>query len=234
MHNFEMPADYVAGKIERHGSAHPFAEFDPRRAALVVIDMQNAFLMEGVGHAVCAKAREIVPNVNRLAAAMRDAGGTVVWIKNTHDESCLESWSVMHNASRPEAREKRIAAMSEGTLGHQLWAGLEPVPEDLVVKKYRYSAFLQTSSDLPQILADRGIETVLITGTMTSVCCDSSARDAMMLNFRTLMVSDACATSTDEEHAAALGLFYLTFGDVLSTDELVSRLRAQIPAEAPA
>lgn len=234
MHNFEMPEALVARKIARHGSAHPFAGFDPKRAALVVIDMQNAFLMEGVGHAVCPKARDIVPNVNRLAAALRAAGGTVVWIKNTHDESCLESWSMMHNASSPEAREKRIAAMSEGTLGHELWAALEPVPEDLVVKKYRYSAFLQGSSDLPQILAERGIETVLISGTMTSVCCDSSARDAMMLNFRTLMVSDACATASDEEHAAALGLFYLTFGDVLSTDELVAELRAQRPAEAPA
>lgn len=234
MHNFEMPEALVARKIARHGSAHPFAGFDPKRAALVVIDMQNAFLMEGVGHAVCPKARDIAPNVNRLAAALRAAGGIVVWIKNTHDESCLQSWSMMHNASSPEAREKRIAAMSEGTLGHDLWAALEPLPDDLVVKKYRYSAFLQGSSDLPQILTGRGIETVLIAGTMTSVCCDSSARDAMMLNFRTLMVSDACATASDEEHAAALGLFYSTFGDVLSTDELVAELRAQRPAEAPA
>ena len=63
-------------------------------------------------------------------------------------------------------------------------------------------------------------------GAIVDVCCESTARDAMMLNYRSLMVSDGCATSTDDEHAASLGNFYLNFGDVQATDELVARLEA--------
>ena len=58
------------------------------------------------------------------------------------------------------------------------------------------------------------------------MCCESTARDAMMLNYRSLMVSDGCATSTDGEHLASLGNFYLNFGDVQSTDEVIARLEA--------
>ena len=71
---------------------------------------------------------------------------------------------------------------------------------------------------MAEVLRGRGIDTLLVTGTVTSVCCESTARDAMMLNFKTIMVTDGNAAMTDEEHNAALTDFYLTFGDVMSTD----------------
>ena len=77
---------------------------------------------------------------------------------------------------------------------------------------------------LPQRLTAQGIETVLITGTVTNVCCESSARDAMMLNFRTVMVSDGNAAMTDAEHNATLATFYAIFGDVMDTDFLIGCL----------
>ena len=99
----------------------------------------------------------------------------------------------------------------------------------------RYSAFIQGSSDLAAALRERDIDTVLITGCVTNVCCESTARDAMMLNFRTVMVSDGNAAVTDQEHANSLIAFYLNFGDVLTTDESVEALRAPArPAEAAA
>ena len=94
------------------------------------------------------------------------------------------------------------------------------------MRKYRFSAFVQGASDLPQRLRAQGYDTVLITGTVTNVCCESSARDAMMLNFKTIMVSDANAARTDEEHNATLGSFYAIFGDVMDTDFLIERLEA--------
>ncbi|MEM9814481.1 MAG: cysteine hydrolase, partial [Pseudomonadota bacterium] len=118
------------------------------------------------------------------------------------------------------------ASMSEGTVGHQLWDGLDVQPEDETVLKYRYSAFLPGSSDLPERLRSAGIDTVIIVGTVTNVCCESSARDAMMLNFRTIMVTDANAANTDEEHNAALINFYLIFGDIMDTDFVLERLAA--------
>jgi ureidoacrylate peracid hydrolase len=68
---------------------------------------------------------------------------------------------------------------------------------------------------------------VLITGTVTNVCCESSARDAMMMNFKTIMVTDANAANTDEEHNSSLVNFYLTFGDIMSTDQVIDCLNAR-------
>ncbi len=73
-------------------------------------------------------------------------------------------------------------------------------------------------------MRDRGIDTLLIAGTATNVCCESSARDAMMLNFKVVMVSDGLATHNDEEHNAALSIFYGLFGDVQTTDEALQSL----------
>jgi ureidoacrylate peracid hydrolase len=75
---------------------------------------------------------------------------------------------------------------------------------------------------------------VLITGTVTNVCCESSARDAMMLNFKTIMVSDGNAARTDAEHNATLASFYSVFGDVMDTDHLIRCLEANAQARPAA
>src|SRR4029078_46684 len=181
----------------------------------------HAFMNEAVGHAVVPEARDIVPAVNRLAAAVRHSGGGVFWVQMTHDDNCLDDWSVAFDMSTPAMREKRIAALSEGGLGHRLWPALDVPPEDRIVKKYRYSGFLPGTSDLPERLRARGFDTVLITGTVTNVCCESSARDANMTNFRTIMGSDGNAPSSRAEHDASLTAFYNVFGDVMDTDMIV-------------
>jgi ureidoacrylate peracid hydrolase len=121
-------------------------------------------------------------------------------------------------------RAKRAGAMSEGTKGHDLWPALDVRPEDEIVKKYRFSAFLPGASELAERLRARGFDTVLITGTVTNVCCESSARDAMMSNFRVVMISDGNAATTQAEHEASLTAFYLTFGDVMDTAMVVDLL----------
>jgi ureidoacrylate peracid hydrolase len=232
MHQVVIPPSIVDRVIARRGREHVFADFDPKKSALVVVDMQNAFMMEGVAHSPCQEAIEIVPNINRLAKAMRAAGGTVVWIQTAFLEGSLEDWSVMHEMSRPERTRKRSEALTPGSLGYALWDKLDAQPDDLYVEKLRFSAFIQGSSDLEEILRARGIDTVIITGTVTSVCCESTARDAMMRNFQTIMVTDGNAASTDEEHNAALIAFYLTFGDIMPTDMLVARCEQMSLAEA--
>ncbi len=227
-----IPKDIVRRVVERRGGEHCFADLDPLRTALVVVDLQHAFMNDAVGHAVAPAAREIVPAVNRLAEAVRAAGGGVFWVKNTHDERCLSEWSVAHAMATPAMRDKRIAAMSEGTPGHELWPTLEVRPEDEIIKKYRYSAFLPGMSDLPERLRARGFDTVLITGTVTNVCCESSARDAMMTNFRTIMVSDGNAAMSQAEHEASLAAFYNIFGDVMDTDMLIGALERGLAAKA--
>jgi ureidoacrylate peracid hydrolase len=225
--------DVIAERvIARRGAAHAFADLDPRRTALVVIDLQHAFMNDAVGFAVVPAARAIVPAVNRLAGSLREAGGGVFWIKMTHDARCLDDWSVAYELATPELCEKRIAALTEGGLGHELWPELDIRPEDEIVKKYRYSAFMPGTSELPDRLKARGLDTVLITGTVTNVCCESSARDANMMNFRTIMVSDANAAFTQAEHDAALAAFYNVFGDVMDTDTIIAGLERSRPARA--
>ena len=185
-----------------------------------------------IGSAYRLRFPHIVPAVNRLAAAVREAGGGVFWIKMTHDDRCLEDWSVAFELATLAMREKRIAALSEGTLGHDLWPELDVLPQDEIIKKYRYSAFMPGTSELPDRLRARGFDTVLITGTVTNVCCESSARDANMTNFRTIMVSDGNAANSQEEHDASLAAFYNIFGDVMDTDMIIADLRRARSAEA--
>jgi ureidoacrylate peracid hydrolase len=169
-------------------------------------------------------ARDIVPNVNRLASVVRAAGGGVFWVMNTFDERSAYEWSHAHAMLTPAYRDRRVAAMSEGTKGQALWPELDVRPEDEIVRKYRFSAFMPGTCDLPYRLRARRFDTVLITGTVTNVCCESSARDAMMTNFKTVMVSDANAAMTMEEHNASLVAFYAIFGDVMDTDFVIQRL----------
>src|SRR5215469_489434 len=227
-----IPDNVVQRVTERRGTAHPFAELDPAKTALVVIDMQHAFMDDAVGHAVCPAARDIVPAINRLAGALRQVGGAVFWVRMTHDDKCLDDWSVAFEIATPEARAKRIAALTAGSLGHSLWPDLDVRPEDEIVDKYRFSGFLPDTSELPERLRARGFDSVLITGTVTNVCCESSARDANMTNFRTVMVSDGNAALSQVEHEASLTAFYNTFGDVMDTDMIIAGLRRGRSARA--
>ena len=226
-------ADDIVQRVTRiRGREHCFAELDAARTALVVIDLQNAFMDDQVGHAVVPAARDIVPAVNRLAEVVRQTGGAVFWVKMVHDEQCLDDWSIAFEMLTPSRREKRIAALSEGTRGHELWPQLDVRPEDEIVKKYRYSGFLPGTSDLADRLRARGLDTLLITGTVTNVCCESSARDASMLNFRTIMVSDGNAANSQAEHNASLSAFYNTFGDVMDTDMIIAALELGTASKA--
>ena len=74
-----------------------------------MVDLQNAFMDDAVGHAVCPMARDIVPNVNRLASVVRAAGGGVFWIKNTFDERSAYEWSHAHAMLTPAYRDRRVA-----------------------------------------------------------------------------------------------------------------------------
>ena len=176
MHQLNIPQWVTDRIIAKYGREHVHEDLDPARTALVVVDMQNAFMLPGVAHALCPMAERIVPNINRLAAAVRETGGTVVWIITTFDEQSIQDWSTLYGMCGPERSARRRNALTEGSKGHELWHALEARPEDLTVSKRRYSAFLPGASDLADVLRGRGLDTVLITGTVTNVCCEFGAR----------------------------------------------------------
>lgn len=223
MHNYVMPASVKDRVVSRMGKLLAHDTIEAGRSALVVVDMQNYFCAPGFPHEV-PMAREIVPNINRLAQALRAAGGTVAWIQMTA-VGAQEQWrNYTTRMLTRERQEKRIAGLGEASEGFKLFAGLTVLPGDLRIKKNRYSAFIPGSSDIDAKLKALAIDTVLIAGTATNVCCESTARDAMMLDYKVIMVSDSTAAFTDEEHASALNSFVLFFGDVMSTNDAIGRM----------
>jgi ureidoacrylate peracid hydrolase len=228
MHRYVMP-DWVKERVlRRQGKLFANDAIEAARSALVVVDMQNYFCAEGFPAEV-PLSREIVPNINRLAAAMRAAGGTVVWVQTDAAEA-LTQWGNHHKYMlTPERVAKRIAGLDAKAEGFALFGELAPLPGDLRVRKVTYSAFMPGSSDIDAQLKARGVDTVLITGTATNVCCESSARDAMLRDYRAIMLSDGNATWTDEEQAGTLNSFAMFFGDVMTTDEALARI---VPAQA--
>ncbi len=227
MHRYTVSDSVKQRLLQRQGKLLSHDTIDAARTALVVVDMQNHFVAEGFPAEV-PLSREIVPAINRLAKAVRNAGGEVVWIQTTAT-GALDHWGNHHRYMlTPERVAKRLASLDEAAEGFKLYPALEPAASDLRVKKIKYSAFIAGSSDIDAQLKSRGIETLLITGTATNVCCESTARDAMMLDYRVIMLSDGNATWTDDEHAKTLDSFMLFFGDVMTSDEAIARL---VPVE---
>lgn len=223
-HNVDHSAILDRLAATRGGVRNSFTDIDPKRMAHLIIDMQNGFMEEGAPVEV-PMARDVVDNINRVSAAVRKAGGRNVFVRFTTPPEGSPSWSNFHFRMGPAA-EGHKEAFTPGEHYWQLWPTLEVQDEDLVVEKQRFSAFTPGTSDLNAILKDRGIDTVLITGTLTNCCCESTARDAMQHNYRVLIAADANAALTDEEHAATLHNMAFVFADLYSTTE-VEELLAQ-------
>ena len=199
-----------------------FETLDPTRTAHVIIDMQNGFVEQGAPVEV-PMARTISGNINRISAAIRAAGGRNYFVRYSTPENIDESWRVMLSRLGAMADTHRDAFMP-GAHYWQLWPELEVLEEDRLVAKGRFSAFTQGTSDLHGIMQADGIDTVIVSGTLTNVCCESTARDAMQRNYRVILASDANAALSDETHAAALESLAFAFADLRSTDELEALL----------
>ena len=224
MHRSSINPEIVRRVTERRGRLRVFDSLVPARTAHVVVDLQNGFMAPGAVAEIPA-ARDVVPNVNRVSAALRAAGGLVVYVQNTFDEVAINTWSTFFQHFCSAARRVRmIEAFSPGAFGHALWPGLDVQPQDLLVPKRRFGAFAPGASDLHSLLQGRGVDTLIVTGTATQVCCESTARDAMMLNYKVFFVSDGTATFTDEEHNATLSAMAHTFCDVIDTEALVAMI----------
>ncbi|MDN5764260.1 MAG: cysteine hydrolase [Humibacillus sp.] len=205
---------------ERRGRRHAFERIDPLRTALVVVDLVPFFVEQSL------RCRAIVPTVNLLAHELRRAGGTVAWVvpgpvvpsaraREFYGDEVAQGYARSGGSGRPVER---------------LWAGLEVEPGDLVAEKTASSAFFPGRSDLPELLAEQGIDTVILTGTVTNVCVEASVRDASTLDYRVVLVADGCAVNTDREHNATLHVVYRSYGDVRPAAEVVALIRRGLQA----
>jgi ureidoacrylate peracid hydrolase len=224
MHKATVRQEIVDRVLARRGRYHWFEELDPRRTALLVIDMQELFCAPG-GAAEVPGSRDIVEPINQLTGELRALGVPIVWVLHANSQTGGRSdWELFFNyVVADTVREKTLESLAPGR--QQVWSGLTVDPADCKIIKNRYSALIPGSSGLERLLRSLDIDTVLVAGTKTNVCCEATARDAMMLDFKVVMVSDCCAALSDDEHRAALENIIQQFGDVMSGDEVLDRLR---------
>jgi ureidoacrylate peracid hydrolase len=216
--------EIVERVMQRRGRLHLFERLDPRRTALIVIDMQNAFVAKGAPVEVPA-ARDIVPTINRLAAELRKLRVPVIWVCHQNDAGGRDWERFFGSFVAPQNRGRAAQALTIGDPLQRLYPEMDVAPGDLATTKNRYSALIGQSSGLGSILKEHGIDTLLIAGTKTNVCCESTARDAMMLDYNVVMLSDCTAALSDEEHRATLENVIQQFGDVMTSDEVLRILQ---------
>jgi nicotinamidase-related amidase len=172
----------------------------PQASALLIIDMQNDFLLPGAPVAAPG-GLELVPAMFRLASRARRAGAPVVFTQEAH---------------RPDGSDFGIEAFFEpmhcveGGTGIEIVDGLTPEPGDVVIAgKRRYDAFLGTDLDL--VLRLRGIENLVVAGVCTDVCVSATVQHARNLDYRCLVLRDATAGTSPQRHEAALLCLELVF-----------------------
>lgn len=217
MHTIELPAHLLDGTRP----CFRFEAPDPQKTALLVIDLQVAFVDEDQPFA-SQSVRDVVPQVNAIIAAARGAGALVVFTRaSTSDDPryVRPDWFDQSPAYAPLAQLLR-----EGRAEHALSSRLDRAPTDLVIDKYRSSAMLPQSCDLTDQLRARGIDTLIIVGAITNYCCENTARDACQMDFKVFFITDGTAAMTDAEHNAALGSVG-GHADLRTTSELIELLQ---------
>ena len=214
---------------ERGGRPHVVKRLVPAQTAHLIIDMQNGFMEQGAPVEV-PMARRVVPAVNRISRALRAAGGTNIFLQFTTPRD-LASWSTFYERYPPEFAAAHQAAFTPGAHFWQLWPELDVDPaRDAFIEKQRFGAFIPGTCDLDDYLRQHGIDTLIITGTLTNCCCESTARDAMQLNYRVIFSTDANAALSDAEHNATLHNMAFVFADVMSSSEIEGLLEAETVA----
>jgi len=233
MHEVSLTADLLAQIQSQRGKLHPFERLDMRRTVHVVVDLQNGFMEPGAPVEVPV-AREIVPNVNSISAAVRRGGGRNVFLRMTVDSDSRLRWSNwfahMHT---PQGGAAVADAFARNAHYWQLWPQLDVAATDHIIEKTRFGAFVPGASSLHELLQSHDVDTLIITGTLTNCCCESTARDAMQMNYKVVFVSDATAALTDAAHGATLENMALLFADVMTTGEVIAAVTAAVPTTPP-
>ena len=213
---------YVIDRVmQKRGKLVVYDHFDPKRTALLVIDMQNFYVGE------IASVIGIIPNINRIAKRLRELGGCVMWLGMTAGEGGESRWAIYHDYFfTPEKGANHRDQLSPGHDGHKFHKDLDMRPGDDVIYKSRFSPFIKGASNIEDVLAAHKIDSLVVTGTATNMCCESAARDAMMRDYKVVMVADANGARYPEDHMAGLTSFYQSFGDVRTTDEVINDLLA--------
>ena len=182
------------------------------KAALLVIDMQRYFLSKD-SLAIAGGSSILISNTKQLIEAFRNEGRPVIFTAHSHHPSGDDVgilgwwWGDMIIEGTPEA---------------EIVNQLAPLADEHVIHKHRYSAFYNT--ELETILRCMGVEDIVITGVMTNLCCETTAREAFVRDYRVFFIADATGTASEEMHTSSLRNLAWGFAYVTSTEELLEAL----------
>lgn len=190
---------------------HHKMKLDVPAAALIVVDMQNTFIHPD-GPIYMPAGAAIVDKIAAVANAFRAAGRPVFYTRQAEDPAGGNAGMMAYwwGGSSPK----------EGTWEAAIFEGLAPQPGDVVIPKIRYDAFVATDLDLR--LREAGVKDLAITGVMTNLCCESTARDAFMRDFRVFFAADGTAAPSLDFHRSSLLNLAFGFAYVLTCDELAA------------
>ena len=187
-------------------------ELNREDTALMVIDMQNFFLDPASPSFTCG-GPAILPNIQRLVRTFRQAGRPVIYTKHVHHPDKLDAgimgwwWEGMCLEGSPESGIQK---------------DISPIQGEKVINKHRYSAFYNT--DLETVLRCMQIGDIVITGIMTNMCCETTARDAFQRDHRVFFLADGTGSITEEMHLATLLNLAFGFAYVTDTDTIINQL----------
>jgi nicotinamidase-related amidase len=206
---------------------------DPKRTALILVDIQNDYCAPGGKYDQGGKDMSMYPTmIEKTAKLIEEAhqsGTLVVYIQNTNladyrsDSVAYLRFKILIRNVEPEDLLKTEHAI-EGTWGHQIVEHLAPRPNDLVIRKHRSSAFIDTRLDL--ILRSNNIQTVLITGVVTEGCVESTARDASFKDYIVVLVENCIGSGNHHLHEASMAVMRNRF-DVTTSDEIIKVWHAE-------
>jgi bifunctional isochorismate lyase/aryl carrier protein len=210
--NSEEKAREWLSVSSRHESRRKRFEFNVDSAALLVLDMQNYFLSEE-SHAYVSSGRSILPNIRSLIDFFRSEGRPVIFTRHSlkpgEDPGIMGRW--WRDIVREDTPESAIIK------------SLDVKDSDAVIRKTRYSAFIGT--DLEKMLRSGGMESIVITGLTTHLCCDSTAREGFMKDFAVFFVVDATATWTEDLHVSSLKALSDGFVIPVATNDMLDGKR---------
>jgi nicotinamidase-related amidase len=209
---------------------------EPRHTALVIVDMQNDFCSAGFGFEQqgidISMYPAMVPKLARLLDGARAASVPVIYIMMTRlPDSKIESPAQLrftmrlHFATRGPL--KPLQYTMEGSEGQQVIPELAPRPDEVVVRKYRSSAFWGTNLDM--LLRSNGIKSIVVTGATTEGCVESTARDGLFNDYYVIVPEDCVASDDPLQHDASLLLMRHRF-DVVTSGEILEQWSAAAAA----
>lgn len=183
------------------------ALMDPRHAALLVIDMQNYF-----GQIT----QPVLGNILNVIQSCHQKKIPIIFTQHGHKDPAQDGG---------ELKEWWGQVILEGTEDWKFIPEIKIESKDIVLPKKRYSAFYET--DLDSILRSRGIQDLIISGVMTNLCCETTARDAFMRDYRVFFLIDGTATGKDDHHLATLKNLGFGFAYLITCDELIENLKSK-------